>query len=85
LRQLAAASPDAAFELVDVLAATAQNAVHMICESISCRLSGASEKVKKQAINPNLFVLLSFCISRPLTISGPMPFCSGFWSNVYGG
>lgn len=69
LKQVAAASPDAAFELVDVLVATAQNAVHMICESISCRLSGASEKVKKQAINPNLFVLLSFCISRPLTIS----------------
>jgi len=44
----------AAFELVDVLISTAQNAVHMICESISCRMSGVSEKNKKQAINPNL-------------------------------
>jgi hypothetical protein len=50
-------SPDAAFELVDVLIANAQSVVHMICESISCRVSGISEKSKKQAINPNLLVL----------------------------
>ncbi|KAJ7755024.1 Dopey, N-terminal-domain-containing protein [Mycena maculata] len=43
-----------AFELVDVLIASAQSAVHMICESITCRISGVSEKSKKQAINPDL-------------------------------
>lgn len=45
-----------AFELVDVLIASAQSAVHMICESITCRISGVSEKTKKQAINPDLLV-----------------------------
>lgn len=52
--QLSATSPDAAFELVDVLVANAQNAVHIICESISVRLFGGSERSKKQALNPNL-------------------------------
>jgi hypothetical protein len=40
----------ASFELVDVLIASAQNAVHMLCESITCRTSGT----RKRAINPNL-------------------------------
>jgi hypothetical protein len=48
------AQDGAAFELVDVLISSAQTAVHMICESISYRLSGVSEKSKKQAVNPNL-------------------------------
>jgi hypothetical protein len=52
--QLSATSPDAAFELVDVLVANAQNAVHMICESIAARLFGGSERNKKQPLNPNL-------------------------------
>jgi len=51
---LSATSPDAAFELVDVLVANAQNAVHMICESIGARLFVGSERSKKQALNPNL-------------------------------
>lgn len=38
------------FELVDVLIASAQNTVHMICESITCRISGT----RRRAINPNL-------------------------------
>ncbi|KAJ3723564.1 Dopey, N-terminal-domain-containing protein [Lentinula guzmanii] len=46
-------SPDAPFELVDVLVSSAQNVVHMICESISLRLSSTSEK-RKQSINPGL-------------------------------
>lgn len=54
--QLSTISPDAAFELVDVLVANAQTAVHMICESITSRILGTSEKSKKQAINPNLWV-----------------------------
>ncbi|KAH8991959.1 Dopey, N-terminal-domain-containing protein [Lactarius akahatsu] len=43
-----------AFELVDALAASAHNVVHMICESISCRISGLSDRNRKQVINPNL-------------------------------
>ena len=50
-------SPDSAFELIDVLISNAQNVVHLICESITCRISGTSEKSKRQAINPNLCVL----------------------------
>jgi hypothetical protein len=45
-----------AFELVDTLAASAHNVVHMICESISCRASGLSDRNRKQVINPNLYV-----------------------------
>ena len=48
---------EAAFELVDVLIANAAHAVHMLCESISCRISSAPEKNKKQTINPNLWVI----------------------------
>lgn len=43
-----------AFELVDALATSAHNVVHMICESISCRISGLSDRNRKQVINPNL-------------------------------
>lgn len=46
-------SIDAPFELIDVLVSSAQNVVHMICESISLRLSPPSEK-RKQATNPDL-------------------------------
>lgn len=54
LKSHTGASAEAAFEVVDVLVANAQNAVHMTCESIWCRISGVSEKSKKQAINPYL-------------------------------
>ncbi|THV06503.1 hypothetical protein K435DRAFT_960479 [Dendrothele bispora CBS 962.96] len=47
-------SPDAPFELIDVLVASAQSVVHMICESISIRVNGPVEKTKKQAINPDV-------------------------------
>ncbi|KAH8998778.1 Dopey, N-terminal-domain-containing protein [Lactarius hatsudake] len=36
------------------LSASAHNVVHMICESISCRISGLSDRNRKQVINPNL-------------------------------
>jgi hypothetical protein len=42
--KLQESSPDAAFELVDVLVATAQNAVHMMCESITSRVSPVARK-----------------------------------------
>ncbi|KAF5384809.1 hypothetical protein D9615_001099 [Tricholomella constricta] len=67
-------SPDAAFELIDVLVSSAQNAVHMICESISCRISGLSEKSRKQAINPNLNegVLFKFLEQYLRRLEGPI-------------
>jgi hypothetical protein len=46
-----------AFELVDALAASAHNVVHMICESISCRANGLPDRNRKEVINPNLYVL----------------------------
>ncbi|KAJ6623058.1 Dopey, N-terminal-domain-containing protein [Mycena sp. CBHHK59/15] len=63
-----------AFELVDVLIASAQSAVHMICESITCRISGVSEKTKKQAINPDLTdaVLFKFLEQYLRRLEGPL-------------
>ncbi|KAF8215761.1 Dopey, N-terminal-domain-containing protein [Mycena galopus ATCC 62051] len=63
-----------AFELVDVLIASAQSAVHMICESITCRVSGVSEKTKKQAINPDLTdaVLFKFLEQYLRRLEGPI-------------
>ncbi|KAJ7897279.1 Dopey, N-terminal-domain-containing protein [Mycena olivaceomarginata] len=63
-----------AFELVDVLIASAQSAVHMICESITCRISGVSEKTKKQAINPDLTdaVLFQFLEQYLQRLEGPL-------------
>ncbi|KAJ7610904.1 Dopey, N-terminal-domain-containing protein [Roridomyces roridus] len=63
-----------AFELVDVLIASAQSAVHMICESITCRVSGVSEKTKKQAINPDLTdaVLFKFLEQYLQRLEGPI-------------
>lgn len=43
----------AAFELVDVLIASAHSAVHMICESIVIRSSGGSER-NRRYINPEV-------------------------------
>lgn len=54
LQSFTGSSVEAAFEIVDILVSNAQNAVHMTCESIWCRISGVSEKSKKQAINPYL-------------------------------
>ncbi|KAI0964349.1 hypothetical protein AcW1_001188 [Taiwanofungus camphoratus] len=50
----------AAFEIVDHLASSAQNVVHMICESISSRTPGLSDRTKKQAATPNLTELMLF-------------------------
>jgi hypothetical protein len=50
------------FELVDTLTSSAQNLVHMICESIACRLPGLSDKSRRQVINPDLYVLRQFII-----------------------
>ena len=42
-----------AFELVDILIANAQSAVHMICESIVVRSSGSSERSRRY-VNPDV-------------------------------
>lgn len=63
-----------AFELVDALAASAHNVVHMICESISCRVTGLSDRNRKQVINPNLpdGVLFRFLESYLGQLEGPL-------------
>ncbi|KIY73422.1 hypothetical protein CYLTODRAFT_365976 [Cylindrobasidium torrendii FP15055 ss-10] len=48
-----AVSSTSAFDLTDVLISSAQNAVHMMCESIASRVPGM-ERTKRQAMNPDL-------------------------------
>ncbi|KAK7025465.1 hypothetical protein VNI00_015993 [Paramarasmius palmivorus] len=64
---------DAPFELIDGLIASAQNAVHMVCESISLRVTGGSEK-KKQMVNPDLTdaVLFQFLEQYLQRLEGPL-------------
>ncbi|KAF9056037.1 Dopey, N-terminal-domain-containing protein [Panaeolus papilionaceus] len=71
---LSATSPDAAFELVDVLVANAQNAVHMVCESIAFRILGSSERSRKQATNSNLTdaILFKFLEEYFRRLEGPL-------------
>ncbi|KAJ4470942.1 Dopey, N-terminal-domain-containing protein [Lentinula aciculospora] len=66
-------SVDAPFELVDVLVSSAQNVVHMICESISLRLSPSSEK-KRQSMNPDLTdaVLFKYLEQYLQRLEGPL-------------
>ncbi|KAI0271467.1 Dopey, N-terminal-domain-containing protein [Gloeopeniophorella convolvens] len=63
-----------AFELVDTLTASAHNVVHMVCESITCRVSGLSERSRKQVINPNIHdgVLFRFLESYLKQLEGPL-------------
>ncbi|KAF9067320.1 Dopey, N-terminal-domain-containing protein [Rhodocollybia butyracea] len=65
-------SDDAPFELIDVLVSSAQNVVHMICESISLRASSSDKK--KQAINPDLtdMVLFNFLEQYLQRLEGPL-------------
>ncbi|KAF9011155.1 Dopey, N-terminal-domain-containing protein [Cyathus striatus] len=71
---IAGTSEDAAFELIDILLANAQNAVHMVCESISTRTSGISERSKGRAINPNLtdVILFKFLEKYMERLEGPL-------------
>ncbi|KIJ66430.1 hypothetical protein HYDPIDRAFT_26778 [Hydnomerulius pinastri MD-312] len=64
---------NAAFELVDVLIASAHSAVHMICESITTRSSSGPERTRK-FVNSNLsdgtlFKFLELYLSR---LEGPL-------------
>ncbi|KAF5380337.1 hypothetical protein D9757_007927 [Collybiopsis confluens] len=67
------ASAEAPFELVDVLVSSAQNVVHMICESISLRMSPSSEK-KRQSMNPDLTdaVLFKYLEQYLRRLEGPL-------------
>ncbi|KAI0307632.1 Dopey, N-terminal-domain-containing protein [Multifurca ochricompacta] len=62
------------FELVDALAASAHNVVHMICESISCRVNGLSDRNRRQVINPNLSdgILFRFLENYLDQLEGPL-------------
>lgn len=61
------------FGLVDVLIASAQSAVHMICDSISVRISNTSERSRKPA-NANLsdIVLFNFLEQYFQRLEGPL-------------
>lgn len=65
---------NAAFELVDLLTSSAQNAVHMLCESISMRTTPASERVRRMAVNPNVtdYVLFLFLEDYLGRLEGPI-------------
>ncbi|KAI0783393.1 Dopey, N-terminal-domain-containing protein [Abortiporus biennis] len=64
----------AAFELVDLLTASAQNVVHMICESIAARTMGLAERSKKPLPNPNLTdtTLFDFLEQYSRRLEGPV-------------
>lgn len=48
-------SEQVSFDIVDFLTSSAQNVVHMVCESISLRISPSNER-RKQVLNPELYV-----------------------------
>ncbi|TDL20872.1 hypothetical protein BD410DRAFT_840852 [Rickenella mellea] len=67
-------SPDVAFEIIDFLTSSAQNVVHMLCESILTRLSSGNERSRKEAINTILTdaILFSFLESYLQKLEGPL-------------
>ncbi|KAG8913507.1 hypothetical protein FRC01_004504 [Tulasnella sp. 417] len=62
------------FEIVDLLAASAQTVVHMLCESISYRITPAGERIRKMAINPSLpdTIIFSFLEEYIGRLEGPI-------------
>jgi hypothetical protein len=71
-----------AFELVDALAASAHNVVHMICESISCRVAGLPDRNRKQVINPNLYVPIRLLHIFLIEELGRTAYCSDSWRAI---
>ncbi|KAI0050603.1 hypothetical protein FA95DRAFT_1536117 [Auriscalpium vulgare] len=69
-----AVSNSAAFELVDTLTSSAQTVVHMVCESVSYRVSGLSERTRRQVVNPNVSdaILLQFLEQYLGQLEGPL-------------
>ncbi|KAI0334441.1 hypothetical protein GY45DRAFT_1318466 [Cubamyces sp. BRFM 1775] len=68
------AETSSAYDLVDVLTASAQNAVHMLCESISCRTPGLSERTRKTVVLPDLLdmTLFEFLEQYMKRLEGPL-------------
>ncbi|KAI0718921.1 Dopey, N-terminal-domain-containing protein [Cerioporus squamosus] len=68
------AETSAAYDLVDVLTSSAQNAVHMLCESISCRTPGLSERTKKGVAFADLLdmTLFDFLEQYMKRLEGPL-------------
>ncbi|EJF67133.1 hypothetical protein DICSQDRAFT_151482 [Dichomitus squalens LYAD-421 SS1] len=68
------AETSAAYDLVDVLTSSAQNAVHMLCESISCRTPGLSERTKKTVAFADLLeiTLFDFLEQYMKRLEGPL-------------
>ncbi|RPD65070.1 hypothetical protein L227DRAFT_519769 [Lentinus tigrinus ALCF2SS1-6] len=68
------AETSAAYDLVDVLTSSAQSAVHMLCESISCRTPGLSERTKKVAALADLLdmTLFDFLEQYMKRLEGPL-------------
>ncbi|KAI0756510.1 Dopey, N-terminal-domain-containing protein [Daedaleopsis nitida] len=68
------AETSAAYDLVDVLTSSAQNAVHMLCESISCRTPGLSERTKKAVALGDLsdMTLFDFLEQYMKRLEGPL-------------
>ncbi|KAI0660570.1 Dopey, N-terminal-domain-containing protein [Cubamyces menziesii] len=68
------AETSSAYDLVDVLTASAQNAVHMLCESISCRTPGLSERTRKTVVFPDLLdmTLFEFLEQYMKRLEGPL-------------
>ncbi|KAH9948184.1 Dopey, N-terminal-domain-containing protein [Amylocystis lapponica] len=64
----------AAFEIVDALTSSAQTVVHMLCESISSRTPGLSERTKKQAAIMSLtdMILFDFLEQYIGRLEGPL-------------
>ncbi|KAI1794036.1 Dopey, N-terminal-domain-containing protein [Ganoderma leucocontextum] len=68
------AETSAAYDLVDVLTSSAQNAVHMLCESISCRTPGLLERTKKVVAFVDLLdmTLFDFLEQYMKRLEGPL-------------
>ncbi|TFK56468.1 hypothetical protein OE88DRAFT_1715528 [Heliocybe sulcata] len=72
-----------AFELMDVLTASAQNVVHMVCESISMRLSTSGpDKARKQALNPDISDAILFQFLERYLTQLESPLALQVWSRV---
>ncbi|TRM61588.1 hypothetical protein BD626DRAFT_598473 [Schizophyllum amplum] len=65
---------DPAMELVDVLTASAQNVVSLICDSIASRATAATDKMRKATSNPGVTdaVLFKFLEQYLQRLEGPL-------------
>ncbi|CDO73123.1 hypothetical protein BN946_scf185007.g177 [Trametes cinnabarina] len=68
------AETSTAYDLVDILTASAQNAVHMLCESISSRTPGLLERTRRSIAVPELtdMTLFEFLEQYMKRLEGPL-------------